>query len=269
MTEKCAWIINLGHDDASGLQVAAQLSAYGLKPRGQRWATGDDKAWMAHAEEAARQNASVIILLGTPAELSAPRTRLELSLFRLALQTHRGAPVNGMTLNPGGGTAGAMAAAAENPATNRIGLLEDWLTPAAAGWPAKAVARAHAPTAPDWPVRLGMHAHERLGAWLEVHPQPGAEAQGACVGVAGEGASINFHAVGPAGALPERSVNEYELQGIQFEIGELAFNAWALQNRIAPDQSYFVRVEGLPHCLAIGTLPAGQLEEVHVVSLVS
>ena len=46
-------------------------------------------------------------------------------------------------------------------------------------------------------------------------------------------------------------------------------NAWALQNHISDSQSYFVRVGGLPDYLAIGTLPGGQLEEVHVVSLVS
>lgn len=269
MTDKCAWIINLGQDDASGLQVAAQLSAYGLKPRGQRWPKGEDKAWMASAEEAAHQNASVVILMGTPEELADPATRRELSLFRLALQTNTGRPVNGMALEPGAGTTGS---ATDTPApteSGRISLLADWLTPAASGWAAKAVARAHAPAAPRWPVRLGMHAHERLGAWLEVHPAPGSEAEGACVGVSGAGTNINFHAVGDAGALPERSVNEYELQGLKFDIGGLSFDAWALQNRISDSQSYFVRVEGLPDYLAIGTLPGGQLEEVHVVSLVS
>lgn len=269
MMDKCAWIINLGQDDASGLQVAAQLSAYGLKPRGQRWPKGEDKAWMASAEEAAHQNASVVILLGTPEELGDPATRRELSLFRLALQTNKGGPVNGMALQPGAGTAGTAAETSSQADSNRVSLLADWLVPAASGWAAKAVARAHAPVAPRWPVRLGMHAHERLGAWLEVHPSPGHEAEGACVGVSGEGASINFHAVGEAGALPERSVNEYELQGLKFDIGGLAFDAWALQNRIGEGQSYFVRVDGLPDYLAVGTLPGGQLEEVHVLSLVS
>src|SRR5690606_8739137 len=203
------------------------------------------------------------VLVGPAAALADPAIRGELALFRLALQTQRGTTVNGLALLAGEPAAPAAAG------TSRSDILDDWLAAVDARWPARAVARAHAPVAPRWPVRLGMHAHERLGAWLEVHPLPGHEAEGACVGVSGEGASINFHAVGEAGALPERSVNEYELQGLKFDIGGLAFDAWALQNRIGEGQSYFVRVDGLPDYLAVGTLPVGQLEEVHVLSLVS
>jgi len=261
MTEKCAWIINLGQDDGPAQLAAAQLAAYGLAPKGQKWPAGEDKAWMASAQEAAQQHAAVVVLVGPAVALADPAIRGELALFRLALQTQRGTPVNGLALLAGEPAAPVAAG------TSRSDILDDWLVAVDARWPARAVARAHAPVAPRWPVRLGMHAHERLGAWLEVHPLPGQIAQGACVGVSGEGASIDFHAVGPAGALPERSVNEYELQGLQFDINGLAFDAWALQNTLAPDHSYFVRIEGRPRYLAIGTLPQGQLEDVHIVSL--
>lgn len=259
MTEKCAWIINLGQDDAPAQAAAAQLAAYGLAPKGQKWPKGEENAWMASAQEAAHQNAAVVVLVGPAAELTDPTVRGELALFRLALQTHRRAPVNGLAL--------LSDAQASAPASPRIGILDDWLGSADARWPARAVARAHAPVAPAWPIRLGLHAQERLGAWLEVHPLPGQASPGACVGVSGPGAAINFHAVGPAGALPERSTNEYELQGLKFNIGELAFEAWALQNSIADDHSYFVRIEGLPDHLAIGALPEGRLEDVHILSM--
>lgn len=259
MTEKCAWIINLGQDDAPAQMAAAQLAAYGLTPKGQKWPAGEDKAWMGSAQEAAQQNAAVVILTGPATALTDPGIRCELALFRLALQTQRGATVNGISLLAGDPAEAAVPA--------RSDILTDWLSAADARWPARAVARAHAPVAPSWPVRLGMHAHERLGAWLEVHPLPGQTVQGACVGVAGDGAVIDFHAVGPAGALPERSINEYELQGLKFDIGELAFEAWALQNSIASDHSYYVRIQGRPRHLAIGALPQGQLEDVHIVSL--
>lgn len=261
MSDKCAWIINLGQDDAAAHRAALQLAPYGLQPKGQRWRAGEDKAWIASAHEAAQENTAVVILTGPASALTDPGVCSELALFRLALQTLRGVPVNGMSLLEGEPV----------PATqfSANGLLEDWLTVVEGNWPAKAVARAHAPIAPKWPVRLQMHAHDRLGAWLEVHPAPGSVAQGACVGVAGDGASIDFHAVGPAGGLPERSVNEYELQGLKFEIAELQFEAWALQNEIADDHGYFVRIEGLPRFLAIGSLPQGQLEDVHLLSLQS
>lgn len=261
MSQKCAWIINFGADDTPAQVAAAQLSTYGLPAEGQKWPKGEDNAWMNSAQEAAQRNASVVILVGPASELD-PATRAELALFRLALHTHRGAPVNAVSL---------LAGAPDSASTSNghTGILDDWLVPADARWPAKAVARAHAPVAPSWPVRLGMHAHERLGAWLEVHPLPGQASSGVCVGVAGEGAAIDFHAVGPMGTLPERSVNEYELQGLKFDIGALAFEAWALQNTIAPDQSYYVRIAGRPSHLAISSLPEGELGDVHIVSVES
>lgn len=259
MTDKCAWIINVGQNDTAAKAVAAQLAQYGLPAKGQAWTTGESDQWVASAHEAAQQNAAVVVLLGAADALNDPPLRRRLALFRLALQTLRGAAVNGITLVTGGG--------ALESGGSRTGLLDDWLTAADARWPARAVARAHAPVSPKWPVRLGMHAQERLGAWLEIHPTPGETARGALLGVSGEGASISFHAVGPSGGLPERSVNEYELQGVTFEAGGLAFTAWGLQNLIGPGQSYYVRIEGTPDHLAIGTLPNGELEDVTLLSL--
>ena len=91
--------------------------------------------------------------------------------------------------------------------------------------------------------------------------------QGCLVGVNGTGCEINFHAVGTAGGLPEKSVNEYELRGLVFDVGSRSFDAWALQNMIGADQAYYVRLVGEPDALAIGELPAGQLSEVDIVNL--
>jgi hypothetical protein len=259
MTDKCAWIINFGQNDNAAKAAAMQLAQYGLTPKGQTWATGRADEWLPSAHEAAQQNTAVVILTGPAAALADPAVRRDLALFRLVLQTQRRSTVNGLSL---------LAGDHETPAQNsRLGLLDDWLEPADARWAARAVARAHAPVAPKWPVRLGLHAQERIGNWLEIHPTPDETASGALVGVSGNEASISFHAVGAAGALPERSVNEYELQGITFEVGERAFTAWGLQNQIATDQSYYVRIEGKPDVLAIGDLPGGQLEDVTLISI--
>jgi len=259
MADKCAWFINLDEDDAAARLAAAQLGPYGLAVKGQRWPAGD-KAWLGSAQEAADAGAAVVLVAGSPARQADAAVRRGLALFRLALQTRLGRAVNGFAL-----LTGDPGAADEPPAATTV--LGDWARLEGTRWQAKVVARAHAPIAPSWPVRLGLHAHERLGIWLEAHPAPGRTASGALVGVSGNGAAIDFHAVGPAGGMPERSVNEYELQGLQFEAGGRAFQAWGLRNAIAPDHSYYVRLDGEPDTLAIGTLPGGELEDVSLIAV--
>lgn len=255
MKNKSAWIITLGADEQPARAIASQLTPYGLHPKGQRWSV-EDKAWIGSAQEAAKANAAVIILTGEVDTLANPVIRRQLALFRLALQTLRQSVVNGFIFGA--------APSSDNEATSVLG---DWLAITDTQWPAKIVARAYAPIAPAWPVRLGLHAHERLGIWLETHPAPGQTVSGAMLGVSGNNAVPDFHAVGSAGALPEKSVNEYELKGLKFQVREHSFDAWALQNTLAPDQSYYVRLEGEPDVLAIGSLPNGNVSDVNLIHL--
>ena len=258
MAGKCAWFINLDEDDTAARLAAGQLGPYGLAVKGQRW-PAEDKAWLGSAQEAADAGAAVVLVIGSPARQAEAAVRRGLALFRLALQTRLGRAVNGFTLVTGEASGG-------EPAAGHT-VLGDWSRLDGTRWQAKVVARAHAPIAPSWPARLALHAHERLGIWLETHPAPGDTAPGALVGIAGNDARIDFHAVGPAGGMPERTVNEYELQGLQFEAGGQAFQAWGLRNAIAPDHSYYVRLDGEPDTLAIGTLPGGEPEDVSLVAM--
>ncbi len=258
MADKCAWFINLEDNDTAARLAAGQLGPYGLAVKGQRW-PAEDQAWLASAQEAADAGAAVVLVIGASARHAEPAVRRGLALFRLSLQTRLNRAINGfvlMTDQPG---------ASQTPA--RTSILGDWIPLDGARWQAKVVARAHAPVAPAWPVRLGLHAHERLGIWLETHPAPGTTAPGALLGVAGNDAAIDFHAVGPAGGMPERTVNEYELQGLQFEAGGQAFSAWGLRNAIAPDHRYYVRLDGEPDTLAVGTLPDGEPGDVSLIAV--
>lgn len=258
MADKCAWFINLDDNDTAARLAAGQLGPYGLAVKGQRW-PAEEQAWLASAQEAADAGAAVVLVIGASARHAEPAVRRGLALFRLSLQTRLNRAINGFVLVTD------QAGASQTPAGTSI--LGDWIPLDGARWQAKVVARAHAPIAPAWPVRLGLHAHERLGIWLETHPAPGATAPGALVGVSGNGAAIDFHAVGPAGGMPERTVNEYELQGLQFEAGGQAFQAWGLRNAIAPDHRYYVRLDGEPDTLAVGTLPDGEPGDVSLIAV--
>ena len=98
MTDKCAWIINLGANDAPAQAAAMQLAQYGLTPKGQRWPTDNENAWMTSAQEAAEANAAIVILIGSAQELSSEKKRRDLALFRLSLQALQRAGASG-TIN--------------------------------------------------------------------------------------------------------------------------------------------------------------------------
>jgi len=263
MADKCAWLIAWGE----GVDPAAQLVAgaarqYGLNVKGQHWPEKEKQAWLASAKEAAQANAAVILLVVTHAVYALPDNRRALALFRLLLQSLSNRQIDGVILLQGEAPAAAPAESFGQA------VLADWLVVGPTDkWVARAVARAHAPSKSPLPARLTVYAEERLGVWLEIRPNTTEPLQGCIAGVSGQGADITFHAVGASGRLPERSVNEYELRGLKFETEGLAFNAWGLQNQIAADQSYFIRLEGEPDAIAFGALPGGEISELDFVRL--
>src|SRR5262249_10123345 len=134
------------------------------------------------------------------------------------------------------------------------------------GWPAKVVAAAFSPRqAAQLEMRLGVHADPMFGQWFEVGSQAGPWA-GVVFGVA-EGGAITHHAVRQRGRWPERAVLEYQLQGIQAQVGETLYTAWSVQNRLSPADSYYVRVEGFPARIVVGGHPGTDQAEVFVLAL--
>ncbi|NLY28323.1 MAG: hypothetical protein GX049_12410 [Alcaligenaceae bacterium] len=264
MSTPVAWFITVEDTHTPASRAAGQLGPYGLTVKGQRWPENQSLGWLVSAQEAASAQAGVVVVAVSAVQWANPELRRSLALFRLALQTLRQRWINGFILLTGDSSK----AATDQPDTTTFTtLLNDWTPLEGSTWPARVVARAHAPVAPKWPVRLNLHGHERLGVWLETHPVPLESSRGALVGVSGNQASIGFHAVGPKGRLPDRSINEYELKGLQFQAGNHDFTAWALQNPLAPDQSYFVRLDGEPDFLAVGSLPEGSPDDVSLIAL--
>jgi hypothetical protein len=262
MAERYAWLIGVGDVDAAAQLAASQLRGYGVNIQGQKWPVGEKQAWLASAQEAAGAGARLILIVATPEDYQKPELRRELALFRLFLQTLVKSPVDGLVILTDPSKAAEIQT--DLPGTPLLGDFEIVQSP---GWQAKAVARLHAPRKPKWPVRFGLYAQEKLGVWLEVKPQPTETTSGCLVGVSGNESNISFHAVGEAGRLPEKSVNEYEMKGIEFETSGHKFTAWALQNSFSSDQAYYVRLEGEPEVLAIGTLPDGEVSDVDLFCL--
>ncbi len=260
MVDRCAWIIGIGEVEPAVQLVARQLKPYGVNIKGQKWPLTQRQGWLGSAQEAAGAGAHVVIIVASSENYNDKERRRELSLFRIMLQTLLKQPVAGFVI-----LIDSTSQLDNTALFLGVNILNDWEVVSGSAWPAKVVARLHVAQKLNWPIRLEMYAQEKLGVWLSVHPQPGSTSQGCVVGVSGNNADINFHAVGPAGRLPERSFNEYELKGIEFDIDTQHFKAWAVQNTLGPDNAYYVRLESEPDIIAVGGLPSGEIVDLNLL----
>jgi hypothetical protein len=266
MAAKKIWVTWLpAEEGAPGPDTAlGALAKSGLQVSGAKWVDELEKvAWSDLAVQLLDPKAADLWLVaGRRADLEAPRTRYGLSLAAATIRAQRESPLPGFVLGldftpDAAGLPPLLAAARCLSATD-------------AGWAAKVVAGAYtkgAAPAEEW--RLNVIAHALIGQWFEVGPASGAW-EGAMLGVSGGiGGEVKIvqHAVGPKGELPEQTTVEYAMRGIQAEVGGTEFTAWAVQNRIGPEDSYYVKVEGHPERILFGAAPAGDAPEVVVLAL--
>ncbi len=137
------------------------------------------------------------------------------------------------------------------------------------GWEAKFVAATIKPKLFNLPYRINTMGDANIGQWFEI----GSKLEpwhGIAFGIAGLDAVIDFQGVGPAGALPDKSILEYPMEGIKMDVGGTTFTGWAVSNVLDTNLSYYVRVRGLPDQLLLmpGFKPdAGNDTEAYIVAL--
>lgn len=238
----------------------AALTKNGLSPQGNHWV--DDLAKAAWAEllpalSDAQQNDVWVIALDR-ASFERASVRYGLSVLAATLRERRGLAypivVLGIDFTP---TAEQLPTLLRNSA---IYAASD------SGWPAKLVAsffKKSAPAAQEF--RFSVYASQYTGQWFEIGPVTD-EWNGVMFGVSGEG-KITHHAVGPKGALPERTVLEYATKDIKAKVGETEFTVWSVQNRVSTEQSYFLKVEGAAAQVVFGGHPGAENAEVYRISL--
>ena len=236
-------ITALGAEAAALQAIGATLKRYGLEPAGGVLAvTADDAAkvaWRPMTESLAERKPALWLIVADAQTLAQPPVRYVLGLMGRTLRALLGRPLPIARLGPG-------EAVLPSPLAGAL-----MLAPGAA-WPAKVVAAVHRKAAGDGADRLLVHGNEQLGQWIELAPAQGCW-QGLVFGVSGEGASIDFQAVGPRGGLPEKSTLAYAQQDLRIDAGARQFVAWALRNAVGETadgpQSYYARVRGCPEAL--------------------
>ena len=255
---KKIWITSLAKDQKRVRQTMEMLKKYGLDANGHFWE--DDlkqMKWLGPREPLTEPDTALWMILSDDEHLAAPDIRYGLSLLALSVQGVRG---NGFPLMMVHKGELPTAESLPTPLQGAALLKED--NPVLG---AKIVAKANMPPKSETSeYRLDVYAMPRIGQWLEVGPAD-SEWTGAMVGAAG--GEIDAHGVGPAGRLPEKAVLEYPMQGLKLTLGEREYTAWAVQNRLDPEISYFIRVKGEPDSLVLGPLSEGDDAEVFVLNL--
>ncbi|MGN6580340.1 MAG: hypothetical protein ACTHJ1_10220 [Bordetella sp.] len=241
---KTAWISALSKNEPRVAAVSQVLKGYGLDPKGHFWVDDNDKmAWRAALDSLLEAKADVWVVLADNETAATPSVRYALSLMAAALREARGYGFPIVVLWND-------ASAPELPPAF---LPATALQEQQASWAAKIVAKANMPAkgaAPEY--RFSVAGDERLGQWFELGPRANSGAaawHGVVFGVAGEGAEINFQAVGPQGGLPEKTVLEFAQEGMKLQAGGLDFTAWAVRNEVGTGDSYYARVAGSPQAV--------------------
>jgi hypothetical protein len=257
---KKIWITSLDPADRAGKHVQTVLGtirAYGLDGNGHFWIDDlKNMAWLGPREQLVEKDTALWLILGSRTSLEAASVRYGLGLLALTVQAARGYGFPVLVLDTEGGL----------ESVNMPGPLRgaEIIPVASPTLGAKLAARAGMPAVTmrtDY--RIDIHANTAIGLWFEVGPAEGGEWSGAMLGVCG--GAVDFHGVGEAGRLPHRAVLEYPIQGLKLTLGEKEYTAWAVQNRLDGNSSYYVRVADVPQSIVFGPFAPEDDAGVYVI----
>ncbi len=260
---KKVWITALTMESKEQLEaLAGTVGTYGLAVDGHFW---DDNlmgmSWAGAREPLKDEEVKLWVILAKKEELEKPSIRFGLALLTIAVQQARG---NGFPIILAAD--GFSVDASTLPTPLAAAEVVDAADPTLG---AKLVAKANIPppkVEPDY--RLRVYPMAQLGLWFEVGPADGRDPWGGAIfGVAGEDSTVDSHGVGPAGKPPQKTVLNYPMKDLKLELGETEYVAWAVRNALDPDDSYFVRIQGLPEAMVFGELGDTDAPELFVIKL--
>lgn len=256
---KKIWLSSLVRAEEDIKKIITQMKTYGIEVHGHFWEDNlANMAWMSPREELIKSEVALWLILADQKSLAAPTIRYGLSLLAITVQANKGLSFPIITLLIEG-----TPLPQESLPTSLKNM--EFLTLPDPALPAKLVARIHTPSPSiSTEYRLDVYGNAQIGQWFEIGPTQGTWA-GAMFGIsAGE---ITFHAVGRKGFLPERAVLNYPLRGIKLNFRQKEYVAWAAQNEIDTQSSYFVKVKGFPDSILFGPYAQGEEAEVFVVNV--
>jgi hypothetical protein len=256
---KTAWLTSLVSSEEMVKKLISQLKPYGLDVKGHFWENDLEKmAWAKPRGELVHKDVMLWLILASSKNLMDPSIRYGLSLLALMVQAQRGLAFPMVILLTEGEIPPSESLPTPLKGADSFPLSDP-------GMAAKLVVKIHSAVKEilsDY--RLDVYGNPHIGQWFEIGPQK-ATWPGVMFGVAG--AEITFHAVGPKGSLPDQSVIHYPLKGLKLSLGEKEYSAWAAQNELTPETSYFVKIQGTPESLLFGPYSTQEEAELYVLKI--
>ncbi len=256
---KKIWISSIDGKKNKVQSIMTMLKTYGLGADGHFWEDNlDTFSWIKPRKEILDQSINMWVILASNKSLQNPSIRYGLTMLTLSIQAHRGLAFPILILQTAKETI--------NPETLTTPLRD--VTILEADNPslgAKLVTKLHTPIqkqSADY--YLDIYAIDRIGQWFEVGPISQTW-KGVMFGVTN--ADISLHAVGPKGQLPEKSTLNYPMQGLEVEVGERKFTAWAVQNELQPDTSYYIKINGNPDAVLFSQFSPEDSTEAFIINL--
>lgn len=256
---KTIWLTSLESSKDAVNKLMSQMRTYGLEIDGHFWKDDlKNMAWMAARDNLADSKVSFWVILGSDDELLNSDIRYGLSLLAITTQAKRGLHFPVIILQTHG----------DLISTDQLTMPlkgAEILSASDPGLGAKLVAKAHmTPKKMSYEYHIDIYGNEQIGQWFEIRPLD-ATWPGAMFGV--DDGEIAFHAVGPLGKLPTKSVLNYPMEGLKLDLGEKEYTAWAAQNELNPETSYFVKVDGFPKSILFGPYSTEEAADVFVIDL--
>ncbi len=256
---KSIWLSALSVAEQDVQKLMHKLKTYGLAGSGHMWKDDNQGlAWAGPLDELKNPQCAFWAIMGSKEAFHKPETRYGLSLLALSAQAERGVGFPIVILQ----TDAEPLSSDDLPTPLQRAVI---LPADNAGTPAKLVAKVHAKV-PDLPSAyiFRLAGNPQFGQWFEIRPTRDAW-PGAIFGV--DEGEIKFQAVGPAGELPKTSTLNYAMQGLKIEFDQREFTAWALQNEISEENSYYVKIEGFPASFLFGPFSEDSEPELYHIKL--
>lgn len=256
---KKIWLSSLSSSKEEVQKTMASLQKYGLAVDGHFWQDDLDKmAWTAPRQQILDKNTNLWALLASSKDLLSPSIRYGLSMLALTVQAAKGLDFPIIILQSGVETIPT-----DTLPTPLAGCdILDLNNPA---FGAKIVARVHKPIKGTLPLyRLDVYGIPQIGQWFEIGPRTGTWS-GALFGTSDAGPCL--HTVGRSGQLPEKSTLHYPQRGLEIELQGRKFTAWAVQNGLDSESSYYVKVDGHPDSILFSPYSSAEETEVFVLKL--
>lgn len=256
---KKIWMTSLDSSKENVQALMANMKKYGLEVDGHFWKDDPEKpTWPGFLEGLLDPKNAVWVIMGSDQQMMSPDALYGLSMLGIALKAGKGSGFPVVLLQ----TAGEPVLPDHLPTILKSADVLSITNPALG---AKLTAKANMPVKhiPS-EYRMDVYGNEQIGQWIEVGPEDAAW-KGCMFGVAG--GEIKFQAVGPKGELPPTSTLNYPVQGMKVTLGETDYQAWAVQNDIDPESSYFVKIEGAPASIIFSSYSTDEETDVYVVKL--